>query len=490
MSGNAVAGDPGRGQSQAKVSQEYAAFKIEQRGIDLIPDSERKMRPSGLFWLWSGAVFNVEYLFYGTLIMTFGLTVTQAILAIIVANLFYALLGFASLQGPKTGTTAFMVSRAPFGQNGNRLVALFNWVTQVGFEIEGIYFVVATVILLFSLHGSKLTGPAKIVVIIVAALIQMIVPLLGHPTITRILRYLAYVLIVFFAVLASFTFNRLHLSAFHAKPVSFAVWTTTLVLLISVGGLGWTENGNDYSRYLPRDTAPSRTFWSATLGSAVPSIILEILGVLAFTITTKSVGIAQIGVPQSFPSWFVTPFLIFAIFQLLAINTIDMYSSGVTLQALGLPIKRWGAVILDTVVCAVVTGIILFHGNFYADFSGFLLYIVVWLAPWFGIFITDYLLRRGQYHSASLQSARGGLYWRNGGIHWPAVIAQAVGMVAALMWINAAFDFPSYTGPISNHFPGLHGGDFSWALGIVVGVGVYWALAGRRVRQEAAQTAA
>jgi purine-cytosine permease-like protein len=158
------------------------------------------------------------------------------------------------------------------------------------------------------------------------------------------------------------------------------------------------------------------------------------------------VGIAQIGVPQSFPSWFVTPFLIFAIFQLLAINTIDMYSSGVTLQALSLPIKRWGAVILDTVVCAVVTGIILFHGNFYADFSGFLLYIVVWLAPWFGIFITDYLLRRGQYDSASLQSARGGLYWRNGGIHWPAVIAQVAGMVAALMWINAAFDFPSYTG--------------------------------------------
>src|SRR5580693_2783595 len=52
MSGNALAGGPGRGQSQAEVSQEYAAFKIEQRGIDLIPDSDRKMRPSGLFWLW------------------------------------------------------------------------------------------------------------------------------------------------------------------------------------------------------------------------------------------------------------------------------------------------------------------------------------------------------------------------------------------------------------------------------------------------------
>ena len=161
----------GKSQSLEEVPQEYAAFKIEQRGIDLIPDSERKMRPAGLFWLWSGAVFNVEYLFYGTLIMTFGLSVPQAVAAILIGNLFYALLGWASLQGPKAGTTTFMVSRAPFGQNGNRLVALFNWFTQVGFEIEGIYFVVATVILLFTLHGSHLNGPEKIIVIIIAALV-------------------------------------------------------------------------------------------------------------------------------------------------------------------------------------------------------------------------------------------------------------------------------------------------------------------------------
>ena len=224
MSGDVVAGRHGRPRRPLEeIPQEYAAFKIEQRGIDLIPDAERKMRPSGLFWLWSGAVFNVEFLFYGTLIMTFGLSVPQAIAAILVGNVFYALLGFASLQGPKTGTTAFMISRAPFGQNGNRMVALFNWFTQVGFEIEGIYFVVATVILLFSLHGTNLNGPAKIVVIIVAALLQMVLPLLGHATISKILRYLAYVFIVFFAVLAGFTFNRLHLSTFHVKPTTFAV---------------------------------------------------------------------------------------------------------------------------------------------------------------------------------------------------------------------------------------------------------------------------
>ena len=87
------------------------------------------------------------------------------------------------------------------------------------------------------------------------------------------------------------------------------------------------------------------------------------------------------------------------------------------------------------------------------------------------------------------RSSRGGLYWRNGGIHWSAVIAQVVGMVAALMWINAAFAFPAYSGPISNHFPRLAGGDFSWAIGIAVGSLLYWALAARGVRREAAQTA-
>jgi NCS1 family nucleobase:cation symporter-1 len=483
-----MSSDTGAGTAAAETSQEYAAFKVEQRGIDLIPESERKMKPAGLFWLWAGGIFNVEFLFYGTLIMTFGLSVPQAIAAILIGNLTYGFLGWASLQGPKTGTTAFMISRAPFGKNGNRLVALFNWGTQVGFEIEGLYFVCATVILLFTHYGTNINTPGKILIIVLAALVQMVMPLLGHATISKILRYLAYVFIVLFTLLAVFTFQRLHLSAFHVHPVTFAVWTTALATIISVGGLGWTENGNDYSRYLPSTTKPSRTFWSAALGAAIPSVILEILGVLAYTVTTKTVGIAQLGIPQSFASWFVEPFLIFAVFQLLAVNTIDLYSSGVTLQALGLPVKRWGAVIIDSAVCGLVTGIILFHGNFYADFAGFLLYIIVWLSAWFGVFITDYLLRGRKYDTNALAVDRGGLYWRHGGIHWPAVIALAAGIVAALMWINAAYDVPSYVGPIASHFPGISGSDFSWALGIVVSSLVYWALAARGVREEAAAT--
>ena len=68
-----------------------------------------------------------------------------------------------------------------------------------------------------------------------------------------------------------------------------------------------------------------------------------------------------------------------------------------TLQAIGLAVRRWQAVIIDTVVVAIVTALVIFKGNFYTDLTGFLLYIVVWLAPWFAIVMVDYLLRRGRY---------------------------------------------------------------------------------------------
>ena len=42
--------------SASGTAQEYVAFKVEQHGIDLIPESERKMKPGGLFWLWAGGL--------------------------------------------------------------------------------------------------------------------------------------------------------------------------------------------------------------------------------------------------------------------------------------------------------------------------------------------------------------------------------------------------------------------------------------------------
>ena len=94
------------------------AFRVEQRGIEYVPEGERWATPRDLFGMWAGASVSFEYLVYGAVLMTFGFTFGQAVLLILVGNLSYLLLGVCSLQGPEAGTTTFTINRAGFGPNG------------------------------------------------------------------------------------------------------------------------------------------------------------------------------------------------------------------------------------------------------------------------------------------------------------------------------------------------------------------------------------
>ena len=97
----------------------------------------------------------------------------------------------------------------------------------------------------------------------------------------------------------------------------------------------------------------------------------------------------------------------------------------------------------------------------------------------------DSFLRRNRYDTGALLDERGGRYFRHGGFHWPAIIAQVLGMVVAALWLNA---YSPYVGYFASRNGGLIGSDFSVFLGLAVGGVVYWALAGRSVRAEAGAT--
>ncbi len=222
----------------APSSEAYEAFKLEQRGIELIPESERPMKPSGLFWMWAGGIWNVEFLVYGALIMSFGLSFNQAVIAILAGNLVYAFLGWASLPGPETGTTAFMVSRAPFGRNGNRAPSLFNWMTQVGFEIEGMVLVVLIVIAMFNHEGLSVNAGWKAIILVLAVGVQFIMPFLGHATITKAFRYLSFVFIILFAVMAAVVIPNAHLATLKGQHVSWWIWTTGTLCTGRTAGSG------------------------------------------------------------------------------------------------------------------------------------------------------------------------------------------------------------------------------------------------------------
>ncbi|HXZ64708.1 MAG TPA: cytosine permease [Streptosporangiaceae bacterium] len=458
---------------------------IERRGIEHVPHGERWGKASSLFWMWAGAVWNVEFVVYGALaVVVFGLSFAQAVLIILVGNLTYFLTGLASLQGPQAGTTTFAISRAPFGPNGNRMPSFFNWVTQVGFEIEGIALIVFAAILLSTRSGFTVGTPAKVIFIILAVAIQAVLPLLGHAAVLRVLRWLAIPFIVLFAVMAGLTAGKVNLHV-PAHGASWGALTIFLALVISAGGLGWTENANDYSRYLPRGTDKRRIVFAVMLGGAIPSALLEILG--AAIATGVPSATTPNGLVAGFPGWFVWPYLIFAIFQLFAINTLDLYSSGVTLQSIFPRLHRVGCVAIDTVICGGIAGYAVFSSHFFTLLTEFLLFIIVWLGPWCGIYLVDSWLRRDRYDHDDLLNERGGRYYRHGGFYWPAIVAQVIGMVCAAIWLNA---YSPYVGPLASRVGGTIGSDFSVFIGLFVGALVYFVLARRTVRAEGDATPA
>ena len=157
---------------------------------------------------------------------------------------------------------------------------------------------------------------------------------------------------------------------------------------------------------------------------------------------------------------------------MIANNVISVYSSGLSLQALGVKIRRSRTVWLDVVLGSALTIYGVFIAtNFLTALSNFLLWAIYWWAPFFGIYIVDMILTGSQYDGPELFKT-GGRYWYDRGFRWRGLIALVIGMVVTAMFSQTYY----YKGPISTHF--LDNADVSAVAGLIVGGGVYWLLCG------------
>jgi len=439
------------------------AFHVEARGIDFVPENERWATPRNIAGMWAGSAINVEYFVYGALLMGFGFSFWTAVSIILIGNLSYLLLGLASLPGPETGTTAFTISRAAFGTRGSRIVSFFNWITQLGFETEGLILIVGAAIVLSQLAGLHVNSATKVVFIVVATAIQAVMPYLGHATMVKVLKTLIVPFAIIFAVLAIFIGAHAHPSSVFVFAHGWEPYSAGIAFTIALSGLGWTECGADYTRYVPRDAKKSAVVGWIFVGTALPEIVMMILGALSFSFLSNSATwnsanpFEALYHQKGLPSWFVAIFLVFAIVQLFGINSLDLYSSGVSVQAMGLKLKRYQAVLLDSVIAGALTIWATFGSSFSIYMKDFVGVIIVWISPWFGIFILDWILRKYRYNAAELQKEdSSSLYWGNGGFNWNAIIAFVIGLVASTTAFSKApppVNFPlHWMTPFSNHY--------------------------------------
>jgi nucleobase:cation symporter-1, NCS1 family len=479
MAQDKVAGIP----EAAEATEEWKAFLLEQRGIDYIPEDDRSLRPLDLLWMWGGTTANVLVFVYGSLLIVIGLSFWQAVGVILITTFVgYMLLGLASLIGPNAGTSSLATARAPFGINFNRFNAFSNWALVVCYEVADLAVIVLAFVALAGKAGIPGSTATKVVIILLAVAIQLPMPLFGHATVMKMMRVLVGLLLVFGVIMAILLAGKIHPSALHQHG-SIGQITVAVALTLSGGGLGWVAYAADYSRYLPKAASKKQTFWYTTIGAYVPQAFFMLLGA-AVTTTVPAASNVVAGVSKALPAGFVVPYLVLAIVSLYAVNTVDLYSSGLNLQAIGVKIRRWQAVCVDLAIATILLFFVVFSSKFNTILSDFLLFGLVWISPFVGIYLTDWVLRGGYYDPVSLLRPRGGLYWNSNGIRWPAAVAQVAGMVASFMWLSA---YPVWQGPLTN---ATGGSDWDILFGGGIAALIYLIFAGRRVREEGRETRA
>jgi purine-cytosine permease-like protein len=162
-------------------------------------------------------------------------------------------------------------------------------------------------------------------------------------------------------------------------------------------GLGWVNSAADYSRYLPRAIKNRSVVGWTIFGASLAPVVMVIYGAALAGSSQKlyeDVAMDPVGaLTKILPTWFLFAFALIAILGLIGGAILDLYSSGLTLVAIGAPIKRHYAASIDAVIMLLGTiYIVWFSDNFLVPFQGFLITIGVPLAAWSAIFVADVLI--------------------------------------------------------------------------------------------------
>jgi NCS1 family nucleobase:cation symporter-1 len=479
---------------------ESGTFSIEQNGLDVITEAERKGKPSDLFWPWCAANISVFGLSYAAFVLYFGLNIWQALLASIVGTvLSFVLVGLVSLAGKRGSAPTMVLSRASFGVRGNALPSLVGYLILVGWEIVLVSLAVLATATIFEDLGWSSGDFTKVVAFLVVVAIIVLAGIIGFDLIMRLQMLITVATVVITVGYILLTLDELSWDRINGMASgSTTAVVGALLLMMTAFGLSWTNSAADYSRYLPRSASSAGVLWWTIFGSAIAPVILLVYGL--FLVGSRPGLIGKISadpigtLADLLPTWYLVPFVVVAVLGLVAGAVLDIYSSGLTLLALGLPVKRWMAAGLDGVLMIIGSiYVVWFAQDFIGPFEGFLITLGVPITAWCGVFLADLALRKRDYDDAALFDLKG----RYGSENWVSIglmlVATGLGWGLVVNTLSDAFSWEGYLlGPF-----GLGGKDGTWGvsnLGVAVAFVVcfvgYYVLCGQRVSlQERSQVA-
>jgi nucleobase:cation symporter-1, NCS1 family len=448
-------------------------FGLERRGFDHIPEDERTMTLRDTAYFWVGMNANLFFVAVGVIALESGLRVWQALVAVVLGTLLFATVALASIGGVRAGLPTMTFTRAVFGPRGNLPHVVLAWAASVAFEAINCIFGVYALLALMPLLGWEDPGSAgKILATLVVLGASAVIAIYGHATMVYLQRVFAVALTLVLVLVLAYCVGGVDWSA--SGPGKLTTWETIAVILaagavIASGPISYLFNGPDWVRYLPSRTASGAVFWTVFLASGVIALFLSVMGVLLASRGDMSDPVG--GVQPFVPQWLYILYILAAVGGSIANNVGAYYSSGLCLQSAGLPLRRYQATALDTVVSTAMVLYILLVEDFTTVLHHFVALLVVWLGPFAAVWMTDGLMRRWHYDPAEVHDVGPtGAYWGWHGINPRGWIALLAGVAVCLLSINA----PILQGPVSD---ALAGADLTWTVGPLVSAAAYWALA-------------
>ena len=388
-------------------------MKLELNGTNVIQESERGGKASSLFWPWCGANVSLLALSYGSFFLGFGISFWQATIAAFLGTvLSFLLVGVSSLAGKKSNAPTMVLSRAAFGVKGNLFPGLLSYLIFVGWETVLVSLATLATGTVFVRVGQLDRDTAMILGFVLSVALTVSAGVLGFSVIMKIQRYLTIITIAMTGVYIALTINKVNWDVVTSmKPGSAQGFIGALIFGATGIGLGWVNSAADYSRYLPRSVSSRSVIGWTVLGASVVPVTLVIFGAalsassedLAGAIANDPIG----ALTTILPTWYLIIFALVAILGLVGGAILNLYSSGLTLISLGVPVKRHVAASLDAFIMFI--GAIYFvwvADDFFYPFQGFLITLGVPIAAWSAMFVTDVLLRN-RYHQDDLYRTSG-----------------------------------------------------------------------------------
>jgi purine-cytosine permease-like protein len=163
-----------------------------------------------------------------------------------------------------------------------------------------------------------------------------------------------------------------------------------LTVVAAATGLTWVNCGADYTRYLPKASSTGGIVGWTVAGAGLAVLTTIMLG---FALSARVPDLASAANPvavvrEALPVWMAVPILVTAVVGLLAGGVTALYSSGMSLLTLGVPVPRYASVIIDGTLAAAGAAYLLFvSASFITWFQNFVQLATIGLAAWAGIML-------------------------------------------------------------------------------------------------------